>query len=68
MAEFVSETLYCIRAQVKCVVDDVIMSGSDSTGPFPHRLTHNEKIVPRIIECAGLMLILEGKWCSKPSL
>lgn len=61
MAESVSETLYCIRAQVKCVVDDVIMSGGDSTSTFSHRLTHNEKIIPRIIERVGLTLILEEK-------
>lgn len=61
MAESVSETLDRIRAQVKRVVDDVIMSGSDSTSTFPHRLTHNEKIIPRIIERVGLMLILGEK-------
>lgn len=61
MAESVSETLDRIRAQVQRVVDDVIVSRSDSPSTFPHRLTHNEKIIPRIIERVGLTLILGEK-------
>lgn len=60
--------LYPIWGKANRIVDDIVMSGSDST--IFHRLTHDKEIVPRIAEHMSLdnSLISEEKEHSKPSI
>ena len=44
MTQLVSESLYVVRLETRCVIDDVEAGGCDC--PLANRLTHKEEVIP----------------------